>query len=62
MIWKNNVRMVWLCEFRDSMNGWDLKILYRNLKSWKKMVKKNGMEWNGIVWSIKKVKKKKMKK
>ena len=25
------------------MNGWDLKILYRDLKSWKKWLKKNGM-------------------
>ena len=50
--------MVWICEFRGGINGWDLKILYRNLKSWKKWLKKNGMvwrieksekiEWNGI--------------
>ena len=26
------------------MNGWDLKILYRDLESWKK----NGMEWNSL--------------
>ena len=50
--WKNDVRMVWLCEFRGSMNGWDLKILYRDLKSWKKLSKKNGM-----VWRIRKVEK-----
>ena len=38
------------------MNGWDLKILYRDLESWKKWLKK--MEWNRIVWRIfKKLKK-----
>ena len=26
------------------MNGWDLKILYRDLESWKKI------KWNRIVW------------
>ena len=30
------------------MNGWDLKILYRDLESWKKMVEKNEMEWNSL--------------
>ena len=35
--------MVWLCEFRGGINGWDLKILYRDLESWKKWLKKNGM-------------------
>ena len=30
------------------MNGWDLKILYRDLESWKKWLKKNGMEWNSL--------------
>ena len=38
------------------MNGWDLKILYRDLESWKKNGWKK-MEWNGIVWRIKKVEK-----
>ena len=55
MICKNNVRMVWLCWFWGSMNGWDLKILYRDLESWKKWLKK--MKWNGIVWRIWKVEK-----
>ena len=30
------------------MNGWDLKILYRDLESWKKWLKKNEMEWNSL--------------
>ena len=47
---KNDVRMVWLCEFRGGTNGWDLKILYKDLKSWKKK------EWNGL-WRIRKVEK-----
>ena len=45
IVCKHDVRIVWLCWFWGSMNGWDLKILYRDLKSWKKW--KNGMEWNG---------------
>ena len=37
------------------MNGWDLKILYRDLESWKKMdEKKNGMEWFGGLRKLKK--------
>ena len=48
MVWKNNVRMVWLCEFWVGINDWDLKILSRSLKNWKKWLKKNGMEWNGL--------------
>ena len=55
MICKNDIRMVWLCWFWGSMNGWDLKILYRDLESWKKWLKK--MKWNGIVWRIWKVEK-----
>ena len=48
--------MVWLCEFRGGINGWDLKILYRDLESWKKRLKKNGMEWfvgleNWMIWN-----------
>ena len=30
------------------MNSWDLKILYRDLESWKKMIKKNGIELNSL--------------
>ena len=37
-------RMVWLCEFRGDINGWDLKILYMDLESWKQWLKKNRME------------------
>ena len=48
MVRKNDVRMVWLCWFWGSMNGWDLKILYRDLESWKKWLKKNGMELNSL--------------
>ena len=48
MVCKNDVRMVWLCWFWGSMNGWDLKILYKNLESWKKWLKKNKMEWNSL--------------
>ena len=40
--------IIWLCEFRGDINGWDLKILYRDLKSWKKRLKK--IEWNGMVY------------
>ena len=40
--------MIWLCKFQGGINGWDLKILYRNLESWKKWLKKNGMEWNSL--------------
>ena len=52
MVWnglkKKICWMVWLCEFRSGINGWDLKILYKNLKSWKKWLKKNEIEWNGL--------------
>ena len=48
MVCKNDVRMVWLCWFWGSMNDWDLKILYRDLESWKKWLKKNEMEWNSL--------------
>ena len=49
-------RIVWLCEFRDDINGWDLKILYMDLESWKKRLKKNRMEWfvrleSWMVWN-----------
>ena len=40
--------MVWLCKFRGGINGWDLKILYRDLESWKKMIEKNEMKWNSL--------------
>ena len=46
--------MVWFCEFRGGINDWDLKILYRDLKSWKKRLKKNGMEWFGGLEKLKK--------
>ena len=52
------IRIVWLYEFRGGINGWDLKILYSDLESWKKWLKKkwNGMEWfvrleSWIVWN-----------
>ena len=48
MVWK----MVWLYKFWGGINGWDLKILYGDLESWKKWLKK--VEWNGIVWRIEK--------
>ena len=38
--------MIWLCEFRGGINGWDLKTLYRNLESWKKI------ECNGMICKI----------
>ena len=44
MVWKIVWKMVWLCKFRYGINGWDLKILYRDLESWKKIVEKIGME------------------
>ena len=37
------------------MNDWDLKILYRDLKSLNKWLKK--IEWNVMVWMIKKIEK-----
>ena len=40
--------MVWFCEFWGDINNWDLKILYRDLESWKKIVEKNEMEWNSL--------------
>ena len=46
MVWKmvrKMSRIVWLCEFRGDINGWDLKILSKDLESWKKELKKNGM-------------------
>ena len=48
MVWKKWCWMVWLCEFRGGINGWDLKILYRDLESWKKRLKKNRIEWNSL--------------
>ena len=53
------IKIVWLCKFRSDINNWDLKILYRNLKSWKILLKK--LEWNEIVWRIKKIEKNKKK-
>ena len=52
MVYKNDVRIVWFCWFWDSMNGWDLKILYTDLESWKKWLKKkwNGMKWVAQTW------------
>ena len=41
-------RIVWFCEFRGDINSWDLKILYKDLGSWEKELKKNGMECNGL--------------
>ena len=52
-------RMVWLYEFRGSINDWDLKILYKDLKCWKKIKWFVGLEswmvcnsmeleWNGL--------------
>ena len=47
MIWKiickiakKISRIVWLCEFGCDINDWDLKTLYKDLKSWKKNLKK----------------------
>ena len=40
--------MIWLYKFWGGINDWDLKILYRDLESWKKIVEKIGMEWNGL--------------
>ena len=54
IIWKNDIRIVWLCKFHDGINSWDLKILYRDLKNWKKWLNK---KWNGMVWRIRKVEK-----
>ena len=51
IIWKmvrKMSRIVWLCEFRNDINGWDLKMLYRDLKSWKKELKKNKIECNDL--------------
>ena len=42
--------MVWLCEFQSGINGWDLKILYRDLESWKKKGWKK--KWKGIEWFV----------
>ena len=56
MIWKIVWKMVWFYKFWGGINDWDLKILYRDLESWKKW---NEMEWFGglkkllkIVWKI----------
>ena len=48
IICKSDVRIVWFCWFWSSMNGWDLKILYMDLESWKKWLKKNKIEWNNL--------------
>ena len=52
------IRIVWLCEFRGDINSWDLKILSRDLESWKNSWKK----WNGMGWIVELGKLKKMKK
>ena len=52
--------MVWLCEFRGGINSWDLKILYKDLESWKNGWKK--IEWNKMDCRIRKVEKKNNKK
>ena len=41
-------KIVWLCEFKGDINGWDLKILYKDLESWKNGLKQNDMDWNGL--------------
>ena len=46
-------RIVRICIFWGNINGWDLKILYRDLESWKKRLKK--IEWNGMICRIKKL-------
>ena len=55
MVWKivckmvrKMSRIVWLCEFRGDINGWDLKILYTDWESWKKWLKKIEIKW--FVW------------
>ena len=40
--------MVWLYKFWSDINGWDLKILYRDLENWKKIIEKSGIEWNDL--------------
>ena len=42
-------RMNWLYKFRSDIKSWDLKILYRDFESWKKMVEK---KWNGMEWLV----------
>ena len=44
--------MIWFCWFWGGTNGWDLKILYSNLKSLKKWLKKNEMVWR--IWKVEK--------
>ena len=41
-------RMVWFYKFRSDINDWDLNILYKNLESLKKWLKKNEIEWNSL--------------
>ena len=39
MVWKNNVRIIWFCEFWNGINDWDFRYYIR---IWK--VKKIGMK------------------
>ena len=48
-IYKLKINELLICEFRVSINSWDLKILHRDLKSWKKRVEK---KWNGMEWFV----------
>ena len=55
-------RIVWLCQFRGGINGWDSRYCIRIWKVEKNGWKKKGMESNGIEWfeglgKLKKVKK-----
>ena len=45
-------KIIWFYKFWNSINNWDLKILYKKLK---KLIKK--IEWNNMNYKIKKVKK-----
>ena len=48
--------MVWFCKFWGSINGWNLRILYKDYESWKNDWKKlNGM--SGIEYRLEKLKK-----
>ena len=58
MIWKNDVKYL-ILRISSDINGWNLKILYRDLKSlkndWKK--KWNGMGWDYRIRKVEKIKK-----
>ena len=42
IVW-NDYEIVWICKIQGGINSWDLTILYRDYKSWKKYNEMGGI-------------------